>query len=223
MLTGRGCSIGFAVLLLASGRAAAGPDWVEQGEAGSTLPTAQPTLGIGMINSISGRLSGNGVVGDFEDMYLIRVVDPLNFSMTVVGAEFDAQIFVFNVTLPGEAFGLLANDNTSQGNLPRVTAFATDDTGAQLKFPGIYAVAISGAGRVPISRSGPIFFFGNPTEISGPDGQGGRNPHEGWTGDGLIGDYEIRTVGVSFYDTPAPGSGVTLTIGAVFAARRRRR
>lgn len=212
-----------AALALAAQSAVAGPDWAEHGDAGSTLFTAQQTLGSGTIHSISGTLGGGvGLVGDFEDMYLVRVNDPVNFSMTVSGASFDAQIFVFNVTLAGEAFGLIANDNTLSSNQPHVGPLATDGTGAALKFPGVYAIAISGAGRVPTSLNGPIFNFVSPTEISGPDGPGGINPHTGWSGEGQTGGYNILVTGVGFYDVPAPGTG-TLLLGAAIAAGRWRR
>jgi hypothetical protein len=222
MPTGRVYTIGLSVLLLASGTAVAGPDWVEHGDAGSTLSTAQQTLGSGPINFISGTLGGTGLGLDQEDMYLVRVVDPASFSLSIVSADFSAQIWVFNVTLPGEAFGLLANQGTTDGS-PTVTSMATDGTGAQLTLPGVYAIAISGLGRVPVSRTGPIFTFQNPTEISGPDGPGGFNPHQGWIGQGQVGGYTIHTVGVGFYDVPAPASGALLAAGAIFASRRRRR
>jgi uncharacterized protein (TIGR03382 family) len=223
MLTRIGCALGLAVLAVAAGRAVAGPDWVEHNEAGSTLPTAEPTIGVGSINTISGTLNGGELVPDFEDMYLIRILDPLNFSMSVISANFDAQLFLFNVTLPGEAFGLLANDNGPNSNMPFLTSLATDGTGSKVSFAGVYAVAISASGRVPVSRTGPIFFFANPTEISGPDGIGGINPHEDWTGPGVGGSYAISCTGVGFYETPAPGTGAVLAVGGLLAARRRRR
>jgi hypothetical protein len=222
MLTTRLCAIG--TCLVFAGAAFAGPDWVEIGDAGSTLGSAQQTLGTGPLNSITGSLNGGlRVVGDFEDMYLIRVVDPVNFSMTLLGASFDAQLFVFNVTLANEAFGLLANDNTPSGNIPFVGPFANDGTGAALKNPGVYAIAISGAGRQPVSVNGLIFNFFSPTEISGPDGPGGINPHTGWSGEGQTGDYTITMTGVGFYNTPAPGSGAVFLGAALVAAARRRR
>ncbi len=216
-------AIGTSLLLLAGQAALAGPDWVESGDAGSILPSAQQTLGSGSINSISGNLGGASFVPDFEDMYLVRVLNPLAFSMTITGASFDAQMFVFNVTLAGEAFGLLANDNTIFGSQPVLGPLASDGTGAALKFPGVYAIAISGAGRVPVSLNGPIFNFASPTEISGPDGPGGLNPHIGWTGVGQTGEYTIQVTGVGFYEVPTPGSSALLIGAAIAAGRRRRR
>src|SRR5689334_17234309 len=128
MSSGREYALGLAALILASGSAVAGPDWVEHNDAGSTLGTAQQTQGSGEIHSISGTLMGGTLTGDFEDMYLVRVLDPSVFSLRVVSAQFDPQLFIFNVTLPNEAFGLLANDNTPLSTLPLLTAMATDGT-----------------------------------------------------------------------------------------------
>src|ERR1043165_6552264 len=78
----------------------AGPEWIEQGDAGPKVGSAQRTVGAGNLNSIAGSLSANpafGNVGDFEDMFLITVSDPANFSMHIVNANFDAQLWMFNV------------------------------------------------------------------------------------------------------------------------------
>jgi hypothetical protein len=205
--------------------ALAGPDWVEGGiDAGSTVGGAQKTTGTGPIHRISGSLSGSRAV-DFEDMYLITITDPVNFSMTLTPSPgLDAQLFLFNVTQANEAFGLLANDNTSPSNLtPTLLPNATDGTFAGVHNPGVYAVAVAGAGRYPVSVSGAIFFYASSTEISGPDGPGGINPHMGWEGPGSGGTYGIDVIGVGFYQTPAPGSAALLALGAGVFARRRRR
>jgi hypothetical protein len=57
----------------------AGPEWVENGDAGSILSFAQKTFGADQIASIAGTLSfDNGIAGanDLEDMYLIQVINP---------------------------------------------------------------------------------------------------------------------------------------------------
>lgn len=207
--------------------ALAGPEWVEQGDAGGKIETAQRTAGVGDLNSIVGNLFGVsafnlGGGGDFEDMYLVTVVNPGIFQLTV-DASFDAQLFLFNVTIPGEAFGLLANDNTLLGTNPELTPMANDGTGAALLLPGVYAIAISGAGRIPVSLNGAIFNFASSTEISGPDGPGGLNPHLDWSGEGEIGGYKIDLVGVSFVDLPEPGAMALLALAAGIARRRRDR
>jgi MYXO-CTERM domain-containing protein len=222
-MTTRTLSLCISALAASAPCALAGPDWVEGGtDAGSTLSTAQHTVGVGQILAISGSLGGTRTA-DFEDMFLIQVTNPVTFHLTTSGAGFDAQLFLFNITQANEAFGLLANDNTPSGNIPVLTPMATDGTFASINNPGSYAIAIAGAGRYPVSVSGAIFFFASPTEVSGPDGPGGINPHIGWAGTGATGNYDIGVTGVGFYETPAPGAGALLALAGSFAARRRRR
>jgi len=222
-MTPRTLSLCITALAAASPAALAGPDWVEGStDAGSTLANAQRTVGVGDIHSISGSLGGLRTA-DFEDMFLIQVTNPVTFHLTTTGPGFDAQLFLFNITQANEAFGLLANDNTPDGNVPVLTQMATDGTFAAINNPGAYAIAIAGAGRYPVSVSGAIFFYASPTEISGPDGPGGINPHIGWAGEGATGSYSIGVTGVGFYEAPAPGAGALLALAGGFAARRRRR
>jgi hypothetical protein len=62
--------------------ALAGPDWTEVGDAGSFLGNAQIPTGIGPITNINGGLGGSTTLTlDYEDMYLISVVDQPLFSM----------------------------------------------------------------------------------------------------------------------------------------------
>ncbi len=80
------------IISLATARAEAGPDWDELTDggmdAGSLPASAQPVTGFGALNSITGSLSTFPSIGpgggDFEDMYLFRIVDPLGFSATTV-------------------------------------------------------------------------------------------------------------------------------------------
>jgi hypothetical protein len=202
--------------------AAAGPDWTEVGDAGSFVPTAQTPLGAGAIRTISGSLGGEGEAGDFEDMFLIRVDEPTSFRLELLEPGFDAQLFVFNITLAGGGLGLLANDNADAGtNAPVLTSVATDGSNAVLDLPGVYAVAVAGAGRAPVSASGLIFDFASPTEVSGADGPGGLLRHIGWTGEGAVGAYAVQLEGVDFAEIPAPAGSVLIGFG-LLAGRRRR-
>lgn len=224
--------VGVAVLFGAGGSALAGgggggghgdgPDWIEGGDAGSDLAHAQITTGSGEIHRISGTLAGGLDTPDFEDMYLIRVLKPTEFLITGDTADFDPVLWIFNVTKAHQAFGLLANNNGPEGLMPVLTAHATDGTGAAITEPGVYAVAVSAFGRYPVSINGAIFTFASLTEVSGPDGPGGLNPHTGWAGPGGSGTYEVATEGIGFHSVPAPGSGVLLGLGAMLAGRRRR-
>lgn len=206
----------------AASPAVAGPDWVEIGDAGSLVSEAQAVVGVGQLNSIQGTLSNSLGAPDYEDMYLIEILSPTTFFFDLSAAQFDTRVFLFNVTLAGEAFGLLANDDTNAGTTSFLTGLATDGSGAKVTQPGVYAIAITGQGRYPVSRTGPIFVFQSSTEISGPDGPGGINPHEGWDGQGTTGSYNILVQGIGFVDIPAPGAGACLVLAGLLTGRRRR-
>lgn len=222
MQNGRTKVVAITGLLGCASVAMAGPDWTEVGDAGSGPGTAQVPLGNGVINSISGRLGNRGSIEDFEDMYFIGVDEPGAFNLTIANADFDAQLFVFHFTLSGAALGLLANDNAhDETNLPVITPIATDGTGVVLDLPGIYLVAVAGAGRRPVSMTGDIFSFDSATEISGADGPGGLNRLIGWEGEGETGSYNVMTDGTIFPDIPAPGTLALLGVAGLVTRRRR--
>ena len=201
----------------------AGPDWTEVGDAGSSLSTAQLPAGVGQIRSIAGSLGGEGVGADFEDMYILGISDPTTFRLELLNANFDAQLFIFNITLSGGAFGLLANDNVSAGNnAPVLTSVSTDGTNALIDLPGLYLIGVSGVGRNPISAGGLIFDIASPTEISGADGPGGLLRLSGWEGNGEIGDYSIDMTSTIFPQIPAPSGIAALGLAGVISSRRRR-
>jgi len=139
------------VFFLTADPAFAGPDWTEVGDAGSSFGGAQVPLappGVIQLSSISGSLGLRGI--DQEDMYFIRVIAPLTFSITTGSSEFNPVLYMFNITVNGDALGLLANNDTSSDNTtPRIVGVATDGTGAVLVSPGDYLVAITGFGRYP--------------------------------------------------------------------------
>jgi hypothetical protein len=206
--------------------ALAGPDWVEGNtDAGSTAQTAQVILGVGALNTLAGSLSEGFGREDYEDVYLIRITEPAEFSFTLVNAQFDASMFLFNVTRAGEGFGLLGNLDSGFDDLrPTLTSFSNDGSGARVNQPGIYALAITAGGRRPVSDEGLIYSFGEDrTEISGPDGPGGRLPHKGWTGQGGSGVYRVDIFGATFVDVPTPGSAGLVALAAMGAGVRRRR
>lgn len=204
--------------------ALAGPDWVEVEDAGGTVSSAQPLLGVGTLRTVSGGLSAGFLGSDFEDMYLIRITDPAEFRFSIVSADFDAALWLFNVTRAGEGFGLLGNlDEDFENSTPALTHLATDGTGASVNQPGVYALAISGNGWRPTSARGNIFGFELRNEISGADGGGGLLPHTGWAGTGSGGHYTIDIQGATFVDVPAPGvlmAGVASLMGVGLRRRR---
>lgn len=216
-----------AFVSVLGGAAFAGPDWVEVGDAGSDVPSAQVPLrpiGVTSLGSISGSLAFGFGVSDYEDLYYFSVLDPGSFSIAPSFATFNPVLYLFNLTVNNEALGLLANDDMSEeSNLPRLVSMSDDGTGVMVTQPGDYLLAITGAGRYPVSRTGPIFNLASPLEISGPDGPGGLNPLEGWAGEGERGDYRVVMIGTDFPAVPAPGAAGVFLLAAAGAARRRRR
>lgn len=202
----------------------AGPDWVEQGDAGSTLSAAQFTRGLGTIRSIVGTLSpADRGQGDLEDLYIIRISQPTTFSFSVNASNFSPTLYLFNISLAGEAFGLLGKRGDGAGSFT-MGGTATDTSGAQVTQPGLYMLCITYTGNVPRSRTGNIFNFVSEAETSGPDGAGGTNPLEAWTPTAPLvgGSYDIDMTGVEFADIPSPGSAALVCGASVLLLRRRR-
>lgn len=212
--------------------ASAGPEWTEMGDAGSGLPDAEsPTnMGGGPLAGIKGKLDGapgpRGM-GDFEDVYRIRITDFTMFSATISpntsgSPTFDSQLWLFDEM----GNGLLANDDNpafgmnGEAGLGRVS---NDGSGAELLQNGIYFLAISGAGNIPLNADGdPIFNFATNTEVSGPDGTLGSLMLDSWSGPGAIGEYTIQISGASFFDIPAPSAAGLFALAGLTASRRRR-
>ncbi|MCA9291430.1 MAG: DVUA0089 family protein, partial [Phycisphaerales bacterium] len=176
----------------------------------------------GPLNSIRGSLTGNafGPGGsDFQDMYKIFIPTPSAFfaESLVVAGGFDIQLWLFDES----GLGVLGNDNAMSITDQAAFGPATDDATPGLVAPGIYYLAISGAGSDPFSAGGEIFDFATPTEVSGPDGLGGSLPIAFWTEPGAIGEYYIELTGVEF--VPAPATLLVLGFGGLLTARGRRR
>ena len=219
-------------LILAPQRAAAGPIWPE-GAAGRLPGTAEPiTI---PFTRITGELTGSLFRGveaqDFEDMYLIQILDPrdcggkgffasTDWMVTPGGAnDFDTQLWLFDAA----GRGLLGNDDVGPGNQQSFISFpATDVTFQPFPGAGLYYLAITGFNDDPVSPGGQIFNQASPFEISGPDGPGGGMPIVDWTatGSSAIGQYDILLHCVAPIPEPATGSILLL---ALFAGFRRRR
>lgn len=205
--------------------ALAGPDWIEHGDAGSNFNSAQAVVGLGgQVRSISGNL-GSGFDGpDYEDCYIIRIADPTTFRFEIVNAGFDIQLWLFNITYAGAAYGLLGNETSPSGEFGAIiTNHSTDGTDILIDAPGDYMIAITGAGNVPLSRTGEIFHFTEAFEVSGADGPGGLNPLTGWSGPGQTGGYNVELSGAAAPSVPTPGTVAMFLAGAGIIVPRRRR
>lgn len=181
-----------------------GQVWIEQGDAGSLPGMDQPVFGCGPVFAIDGATGP----GDFEDMFLIEVVDPDNFSISTTPvvnggfADFDTQLWLFDIN--GQ--GIAANDDCPIGPPTSQSCIINIGPSGQnlLTQPGLYFVAISGFDNDPGNFNGFIFDQNPQNEITGPDGPGGFFPIEGWNGGGNTGNYMIQITGADFIIPPSP-------------------
>ena len=205
------------------------------GDAGPLPATAQQVVGVGNLAGITGVTGAEGIT-DFQDMFKIRIVDPVNFTAsTVGGALFDTQLWLF------DAFGrgLLANDNDfTSGTMQSLIPFSSDD-GSMQTIPlgeGVYFLAISGFNddaRCDLNPPGPsneMFLILDPQEVSGPDGLGCTlQKIKGWEDNGATGEYTIALTGCEFVSATIPSHSewtliimtlVLLTAGTVLLRRQ---
>ena len=216
--------VGVAAITLTA--TASGPKWTEGNDDAGSLPAgSQATVGNGMLSSINGNISATAQPGgmDFEDMFLINIVEPMKFRATTDPkdpelangtANFDSQIWLFRPVTPGDtinALGFLGNDDhpdVPKSLLSLLIPVPTDGSPA-LTESGLYYIAITRSNNDPDSGDGEIFDQVFPFEISGPDGPGGimMSPITGWTGDAGIfnGTYRIVLRGAEFAQPPCPG------------------
>lgn len=215
----------FSSLLILSSPALAGPDWIEDGDAGRGIDDAQDTTSAGLISTIAGTLGG----ADQEDVYRLVIQDSDDFSTPVdfgfmpgPGLDFNPALWLFD----SEGFGVLGNDDDPILGGPGARLLTPSTDGVTLLLPpGVYYLAVTESGNVPLSFDfgrngkgsfGEIFFFEDSLEVSGADGEGAGNPLAAWTGGaGSSGSYGIVI-------TPSPSALMLLSIAGLSASRRRR-
>jgi hypothetical protein len=181
--------------------------------------------GTGTLGLITGSLAAvrDAQAIDFEDMFLIRITDPVNFTARTDpgfgSATFNTELWLFRLDASNKllAYGLLGNDEILGGPAgpSRLQPPATDGTGQTIPGAGLYLLAISGQGNDPRSAGGAIFNQASATEVSGPDGPGGPGAHNSWTGAGPVGNYSIHLVGAALVP-PVPA--MTPLGGAILAS-----
>ena len=216
--------------------AVGGPDWEEVSDAGSTLGTAQAITTSGAVNTISGKLSGGLLAGDYQDCFLLEISNPSVFSLTTslgLGSPpgFNPMMFLFRVdNLQGQlvAKAVLANNDKSPTDVQSVLQRQSNDgSGTVVTQAGLYLVAISGFGSQPINAQGQFLFnqeFLQPGVIAGPN----QNPQlsdyvlAGWSNDGSFGNYTMTVTGVTGTQLPAPGALALLALGGLVSRRRQR-
>ena len=207
--------------------AMAGPDWIEDGDAGSSIGGAQDTTSVGLLNTIAGTLGG----ADQEDIYRLIIEDandiasPVDFGL-LPGSdpEFNPALWLFD----SEGFGVLGNDDDPILGGPGARLITPSTDGVTLLLPpGIYYLAVTESGNVPLSfvdgfpREGKgsfeeIFMFNDLLEVSGPDGLGADYALADWSGGaGTLGTYGINI-------TPTPSTVGLFSIFSLGICRRRR-
>jgi hypothetical protein len=216
-----------AVFMAAAGLA---DIWIEAGDAGRELATANVTVGA-VLDSIFGSLSApDPLDAAFDvDLYLINISDPLNFSASTVNAPgfyvSDPQLFLFS----SAGLGVYMNDddesglNGSQSALPAGHPFGPVTA-------GLYYLGIGWFNNEPFSAGGPIFSSASPIGTNGPDvGLGGTDPLLGWDDNvlqriDLETAYEIHLTGaVAAVPEPATIAMVATVFAAFLVMLRRTR
>lgn len=157
--------------------------WVEVGDAGQLLPSAQIPVGVGPLLTIAGAYGGGEA-----DMYQIQIVNPALFSATTVGGSVgDTQLFLFDENGRGVTF----NDDSA-------ATVQSTITGVNVPVPGRYYLAISGYNHDAASSAGFIWLNGPFALERAPDGPGRGGPLTAWSGGSGGAAYVITLAGVAF-------------------------
>jgi hypothetical protein len=195
--------LSFAALALVSTPVFAVP-WIEVGDAGETLATAQTTSS--PATSISGSLyanpNGPGQL-DYVDIYRIYVGAPAYLTIsTGTGAAADAindpVLYLFGQD--GRAIVMNDDDgvNGSQSSIAPLNA---------TYLPGFYFVAIAFAGLEPLNLAGTSVF-----DAFGGFGVLSSDPLASWTGAPLTTNFDIPgAYTLSLNNVPVP-SGLLLLV-----------
>ncbi|HZW07320.1 MAG TPA: DVUA0089 family protein [Phycisphaerales bacterium] len=165
------------------------PTYVEDGDAGDLPSTAAVASGTGPLQRIRGSLSGSDV-----DMYKVTVCDgEIAMASTFEGTTLDTQLFLFNADGVGVAF----NDDVPDG-FPGDLTLQSTLTGVLEN--GDYYLAVTCYDRDPQDASAQALWIDTPfNTVRAPDGPGGANPVDSWTGAfTATGDYTLTLQGACF-------------------------
>ncbi|WP_218079831.1 PEP-CTERM sorting domain-containing protein [Anthocerotibacter panamensis] len=187
--------------------------FTEIGDVGQTLTTAAiPTPESVPLITIFGTLSSS----TDADLFLINIIDPVNFSATTVNAEtsVDTQLFLLNSS--GAAVFLNDDDPAGLGSILQSTL----PTGIGPLTAGVYYLGISPFGYDPVNLNTLLFATGSSsTAIVGPNIS---SPLTGFVGNPFStpgGSYRINLTGVQ--TVPEPASVLGLLGMGVWGARRK--
>lgn len=181
--------------------------WIEEGDAGDTLTTAQVVVGSGPLNQIQGTIPD----GWDHDLYKIMVTNYASFSARVTAPENgNSRLALFD----GNGMGLVMNDDASDGMTLSAIDYATSKLPAS---NGVHYLGIMTQVEMPASTvngtNAYIWTADNPTAQKRPDGPGASSPLVGFGGyGGSLANYTIALTGAAFLPEPVVPSAVGLTI-----------
>lgn len=171
------------VLLLAVSSASA-VDWVESGDAGELPDGYQTTIGVGLLNTISGTIDDTSD----RDLFCVRINDPSQFVASLLCASpAGLDLWMFSTT----GLGISHDDGC--------VASATQLTGAFKPGPGSYLIGISSEGAVARNNTSQAIWAAGP--LAGeraPDGPGAPGPIVSWalqSGVPLFTPYTLQLAG----------------------------
>ncbi len=193
---------------------------IELGDAGQLPATAQPTVGVGSLDEITGAIPA----GTDADIFRINITNPATFSATTAvnpGTLGDTTLYLFTST----GVGLAKHENINgMGNeLSNLPA----GNGLYANLPaGEYLLVIAPFNYVPAhnfpARVQDDFMF-NVSDVVpvGPKAAAVGQAVEGWFGGSTdSGTYRVTLTGTSPTLVPEPGSLALLVIAAAAVLRR---
>ncbi len=182
--------------------------WLEEGDAGDTLPTAQVTVGSGSLTTIQGTIPD----GWDNEVYQIRVTDYAQFSATVTAPEGgNSKLALFDAN----GMGVLYNDDQDDTTFLSAIDYAT---GQRPVSNGVFYLGLGSREKYFGSTVGvdavSIWSPDTPTVQQLPDGPGKDSPFAGFGGyGGSLVNYSIALTGVGFADSGIP-QAVSLRVQA---------
>jgi len=139
--------------------------WLEGGDAGELVSTAQNTSGTGQLTTIEGSFQNDSDT----DMYCIQVTDTAGFAAYITCTAFaDHDLWLFDPT----GFGVAHSDGCTAGVVKL--------TGQFVPSPGTYYLAVSISDAEATSSSGTIWDPPASGLERAPDGPGAPNALTSW-------------------------------------------
>ncbi len=177
--------------LLAAPPGARAQTWSESPDAGDEIVSAQATVGVGPLNTITGTLSAASDV----DIFCITITDPAAFFAGLLCAQdADPNLFLFDST----DFGVTQNETCQSGY--------TLITGASVPVAGTYYLAVTGQGAVALSGAAPIWVEPAPGPGErAPDGPDAGGTLVGWDTSGAFvtnPNYTVNLNGAAYCGLP---------------------